>query len=63
MTVDECVESWTNGNISYVVDYVVSQTPASAAYYSGAIVWALRDQHDDSHSFLSLLADRMAESG
>ena len=60
MTVDECVDSWINGNQTHVVDYVVSQSPASAAYYSGAIVWALRDRIDDSLSFLGLVADRMS---
>lgn len=60
MTVDECVESYINGNITEVVDYVVGQSPASAAYYSGAIVWALRDRIDESLSFLGMIADRMS---
>lgn len=60
MTVQECVESYINGNLTDVVDYVVGLDTASAAYYSGAIVWALRDRIDDSLSFLGLIADRMS---
>jgi len=60
MTVDECVESWINGNLTHVVDYVVGlENPAVVAYYSGSIVWALRDRIDDSLTFLGLLTDRM----
>ena len=42
MTIDECVDSWTNGNLSTVVDHVISRnSPAEVAYYAAAVACKL----------------------
>lgn len=62
MTIDECVDSWTNGNRSTVVDHVISRnSPAEVAYYAAAIACKLEiDLSDlDPHAFLNMISTRI----
>ncbi|KKM81372.1 hypothetical protein LCGC14_1330530 [marine sediment metagenome] len=58
MTVQECVDSWENGNRKYVVDYVLTlPTKTEVAFYAGGIAYLLED--DDVYSFQCMIASRM----
>jgi len=58
MTVQECVDSWENGNRKYVVDYVLSlSTKAKVAFHVVGIAYLL--EADDVYSFQCMIARRM----
>lgn len=61
MTIDECVESWINGNLTHVVEYVLGlDSPVQIAYYSAGIVVKLQALNEDEPQiFLNLFAARM----
>ncbi len=64
MTIDECDETWINGNLSTVIGHVISRsTHAEVAYYAAAIACQLKEQGAlDSDTFLHLIAARMIQA-
>ena len=59
MTIDQCIESWINGNLSTVVDHVISRpTAAEVAYYAGSIASRLKDRGEPL-TFLNMLSSRI----
>ncbi len=59
MTVQECVDSWINGNLSTVIDYIINlPTNAEVAYYATAVGKELYGSND-WHTFLNMLSARM----
>lgn len=58
MNVQECVDSWENGNRKYVVDYVLAlPTKAKVAFHVVGIAYLLKD--DDVYAFQCMIAARM----
>ncbi len=58
MTVQECVDSWENGNRKYVVDYVLSlSTKATVAFHVAGICYLFSDE--DSWQFQCMIAKRV----
>ncbi len=58
MTVQECYDSWINGNRSTVVDHIINlPTKAEVAYYAAGIVYLL--EVDDAYAFQCMIAARM----
>lgn len=60
MTIDECIDSWINGNLSDVIDYVISRTsPAEVAYYAASIASKLTGDEVLPITFLDMLSSRI----
>lgn len=61
MTIDDCIDSWINGNLSTVVDHVISRpTSAEVAYYAAAISSRLKGLNEsEPHTFLNMLSNRI----
>ena len=58
MTIQECVDSWFNGNLSTVIDYIVGlPSNAQSAYYATIISKELYGR-EDWHTFQVMLANR-----
>lgn len=58
MIVQECVDSWENGNRKYVVDYVLAQsTKVKVAFYVAGICYLL--DSDEVYSFQCMIASRL----
>ena len=50
MTVNECVDSWDNGNRKHVVEYVLAlSTKVEVAFHVAGIVYLLDDR--DGYAF------------
>lgn len=58
MNVQECVDSWENGNRKDVVDYVLAlPTKAEVAFHVAGICYLLT--FDEMFSFQCMIANRM----
>ncbi len=58
MTVQECVDSWENGNRKHVVEYVLAlPTKADVAFHVAGICYLLNDL--DAYAFQCMIASRM----
>ena len=61
MTIQECLESWNNGNRSTVIDFVVGlPSNAETAFYATVISKELYGR-DDWHTFLTMLSNRVLD--
>ena len=61
MSVQECIESWFNGNLSTVIDYIVDLPSSAEAAYYATIVSKELCGREDWHTFHVLLAGRMIQ--
>ena len=61
MTIDQCIESWINGNLSTVIDHVISRpTAAEVAYYAANIARELTGKDNrEPVTFLTMLSNRI----
>lgn len=59
----ELIDSFLNGNISYVVDEIAAMSPAEAAYVAAMMVWAMKtpQRQDDGEVLMRALARRIED--